>query len=328
MTVQERKTLEAFLRKRLEDELTVRQMNTVTDALRGSFDDMDNMAMSAQGGAPDDLLQAFLQAKRVAGLSEKTLKKYGRTMKRIFSEEKVTPANVTVDHLRHWLAKELERGISEKTICGDRDSMSSFFGWLWREGLIARNPCGNLDPIKVPKVVRKPFDSVEIELIKEACGSNLRDKAIVSFLLATGCRVSEVVALNRSDIDFANKEVTVFGKGAKERTVLLDDVTAALLKRYLESRTDRSAALFPGRKSDRLQPNGIRAMLKRIEKRSGVANIHPHRFRRTMATSLNQHGMPVEEVAMLLGHEEIKTTMKYVVKDKAMVKHHYQQIVA
>lgn len=328
MTIQERKTLEAFLRKRLEDELTVRQLNTVTDALLGSFDDMDNMARAAQDGSPDGLLQAFLQAKRVAGLSEKTLKKYGRTMKRIFAEEQVTPANVTVEHLRHWLAKEFERGISEKTLCGDRDSMSSFFGWLHREGLIARNPCGNLDPIKVPKVVRKPFDSVEIELIKEACGSNLRDKAIVSFLLATGCRISEVVALNRSDIDFANKEVTVFGKGAKERTVLLDDVTAALLKRYLESRTDRSVALFPGRQSDRLQPNGIRAMLKRIEKRSGVANIHPHRFRRTMATSLNQHGMPVEEVAMLLGHEEIKTTMKYVVKDKAMVKHHYQQIVA
>lgn len=328
MTVQERKTLEGFFRKRLEDELTVRQMNTVTEALQGSFDDMDNMARAAQDGAPDDLLQAFLQAKRVAGLSEKTLKKYGRTLKRIFTEEHVTPANVTVDHLRHWLAKELERGISEKTLNGDRDSMSSFFGWLWREGLIPRNPCGNLDPIKVPKIVRKPFDSVEIELIKDACGNNLRDKAIVYFLLATGCRISEVVQLNRNDIDFISKECTVFGKGSKERTVYLDDVTAALLKRYLDSRTDKSVALFPGRQSGRLQPNGIRAMLKRLEKRSGVANIHPHRFRRTMATSLNQKGMPVEEVAMLLGHEEIKTTMKYVVKDKAMVKHHYQSIVA
>ena len=328
MTVQERKTLEDFLRKRLEDELTVRQMNTVTDALRGSCDDMDNMAMAAQGGAPDDLLQAFLQAKRVAGLSEKTLYKYSRTMKRIFAEENVTPANVTVDHLRHWLAKEFERGISEKTLAGDRDSMSSFFGWLWREGLIARNPCGNLDSIKVPKIVRKPFDSVEIEQIKEACGKNLRDKAIVCFLLATGCRVSEVVQLNRNDIDFVAKECTVFGKGAKERTVLLDDVSAAILKKYLESRADTSVALFASRQGDRIQANGIRAMLKRLEKRSGVSNIHPHRFIRTMATSLNQHGMPVEEVAMLLGHEEIKTTMKYVVKDKAMVKHHYQQIVA
>ena len=328
MTVQERKTLEAFLKKRLEDELTVRQMNVVTDALQGSFDDMDAMARTAQGEKHDDYLNAFLQAKRVAGLSEKTLCKYARTINRLLSDEQVTPANVTIDHLRHWLSKEFERGISEKTLCGDRDSMSSFFGWLWREGLIARNPCGNLDPIKVPKIVRKPFDSVEIELIKEACGKNLRDKAIVCFLLATGCRVSEVVQLNRNDVDFMSKECIVFGKGAKERTVYLDDVSAAILKRYLDSRTDNSVALFPSSHGDRIQAHGIRAMLKRLEKRSGVANIHPHRFRRTMATSLNQHGMPVEEVAMILGHEEIKTTMKYVVKDKAEVKHHYHSIVA
>ena len=328
MTVQERKTLEGFLRKRLEDELTVRLMNVVTDALQGSFDDMDAMARTAQGEKHDDYVNAFLQAKRVAGLSEKTLQKYARTLKRFLTEEQVTPPNVTVDHLRHWLSKELERGISEKTLCGDRDSMSSFFGWLWREGLISRNPCGNLDPIKVPKIVRKPFNSVEIELIKEACGSNLRDKAIVCFLLATGCRISEAVQLNRNDINFIAKECIVFGKGAKERTVYLDDVSAAILKRYLDSRTDDSIALFPGRHSERIQTNGIRAMLKRLEKRSGVANIHPHRFRRTMATSLNQKGMPVEEVALLLGHEEIKTTMKYVVKDKAEVKHHYQMIVA
>ena len=319
MTVQERKTLENILQSKLEDDVTVKQMKRILFALQESFAEMDTAASTAQEKKTDELLQAFLQAKRVAGLSEKSLAHYAYILKRMLTDEKVSPAMATVDHLRHWLSSELERGVSENTLRGCRDTMSSFFGWLWREGLIQKNPCANLEPIKCP--------NVEIELIKEAC-DNLRDKAIVCFLLATGCRISEAVQLNRNDIDFVNKECTVFGKGAKERTVYLDDVAADVLKRYLASRTDSSVALFPGRASARLQPNGVRVMLKKLEKRSGVSNIHPHRFRRTMATSLNHHGMPVEEVAMILGHEDIQTTMKYVCKDRAAVKHHYQTIVA
>lgn len=328
MTVQERKTLEEIFQKKLEDDVTVKQMKTILAALQDSFADMDTMALQSQNEEPDALLSAFIQAKRVAGRSEKTLKHYQYIINRVLTEEKVSPANVTVDHLRHWLSSELERGISENSIRGDRDAMSSFFGWLWREGLIQKNPCGNLEPIKCPKLVKEAFTSAELELIKEACGNNLRDKAIVCFLVGTGCRIEETTRLNRNDIDFINKECTVFGKGAKERTVYLDDISCSVLKRYLASRTDDSVALFPGRVSDRMTTNGIRAMLKRLEKRSGVPNIHPHRFRRTLATTLSRKGMPVEEVAMLLGHEEIQTTMKYVCKDRAAVKHHYQTIVA
>ena len=328
MTVQDRKTLEDILQKKLEDEVTVKMMKTILTALQDSFADMDAMAMKAQEKEGDDLLQAFIQAKRVAGLAESTLKKYERTLKIILREEKVSPANVTVDHLRHWISKELERGVSEKTLTGDRDTMCSFFGWLWREGLIQRNPCGNLEPIKVPKVVRKPFDPVEIEQIKEACGNSLRNKAIICFLLSSGCRISEMIQLNRNDIDFANKELVVWGKGSKERTVYIDDVAAAALKRYFAARTDDSVALFASRCSDRLSDNGVRTMMKRIEEKTGVSNIHPHRFRRTLATGLSKKGMPVEEISMILGHEDVRTTMKYICKDKATVKHHYQTIVA
>lgn len=328
MTVQERKTLEEIFQKKIEDDVTMKQMKTILAALQDSFADMDTMALQSQNEEPDDLLSAFIQAKRVAGRSEKTLKHYQYIINRVLTEEKVSPANVTVDHLRHWLSSELERGISENSIRGNRDAMSSFFGWLWREGLIQKNPCGNLEPIKCPKLVKEAFTSAELELIKEACGNNLRDKAIVCFLVGTGCRIEETTRLNRNDIDFINKECTVFGKGAKERTVYLDDISCSVLKRYLASRTDDSVALFPGRVSDRMTTNGIRAMLKRLEKRSGVPNIHPHRFRRTLATTLSRKGMPLEEVSALLGHEDVRTTMKYVCKDKATVKHHYQTIVA
>ena len=327
MTVQERKTLEGILQSKLEDDVTVKQMRRILAALQESFAEMDAMASAAQEKKTDDLLQAFLQAKRVAGLSEKSLAHYSYILKRMLADEKVSPAMATVDHLRHWLASELERGVSENTLRGCRDAMSSCFGWLWREGLIQKNPCANLEPIKCPKLEKKPFDSVEIELIKEAC-DNLRDKAIVCFLLATGCRVSEAVQLNRNDIDFVSKEVTVFGKGAKERTVYLDDVAADILKRYLASRTDDSVALFPGRASARLQPNGVRAMLKKLEKTSGVPNIHPHRFRRTFATNLSRRGMAIEEIQKLLGHKSLNTTLKYVCTDNDKVKMSYKKYSA
>ena len=328
MTVQERKTLEEVLQSKLEDDMTVRQMKTILTALQDSFAEMDTMAQTAEDGQSSDLLQAFIQAKRVTGLSENTLDKYARTLKHVFADEKVSPAHVTVDHLRHWLAKELGRGLSENTVRGDRDAMSSFFGWLHREGLIPRNPCANLEPIKVPKVIRRPFDSVEIELMKEGCGSNARNKAIICFMLASGVRISELIQLNRDDIDFQNKECIVFGKGAKERTVYLDDVAISMLQRYLVARKDDKPALFPGRGSDRLTDNGVRAMMKRLEKVTGVENIHPHRFRRTMATAMSKKGMPVDEIAILLGHEDVRTTMKYICKDENTVKRHYQALAA
>ena len=328
MTVQERKTLEEILQSKLEEDMTVKQMKTIVVALHESFADMDTMAQAVQADRPDDLLQAFIQAKKVAGLSEKSLRKYSRTLKRMLADEKVSPANVTVEHLRHWLAKELQRGMAEKSVSGDRDAMCSFFGWLHREGLIQRNPCANLEPIKIPKVIRKPFDSVEIELMKEACGNNLRNKSIICFLLASGVRISELVQLNRADVDFQNKECVVWGKGAKERTVYLDDVAVSVLQRYLATRTDRIAALFPGRGSDRLTDNGVRNMMKTLEQLCGVEDIHPHRFRRTMATNMSKKGMPVDEIAILLGHEDVRTTMKYICKDKTTVKHHYQALAA
>jgi site-specific recombinase XerD len=146
-------------------------------------------------------------------------------------------------------------------------------------------------------------------------------------LLSTGCRISEICALNRNDIDIVNKEILVLGKGNKERTVFIDDVTAMLLQRYLEERKDDSEALFVGKGTSRLKPGGIRKILNAVATKAGVENTHPHRFRRTLATSLIDHGMPIQEVAAILGHEKLDTTMKYVYLNKTHVKNSYNKYV-
>ena len=328
MTLLERKMLEQIFQKKLEDEVTVRQMKAIILALRGAFAEMDQVAIDAKGEGNDALLNAFIDAKRVKGCSKGTLTRYAYYMRRFLAEENVTIQYCTVDNIRHWFSCELERGIKENTIRGYRDILCSCFGWLWKEGLIVSNPCGNLEPVKCPKTIKKPFTTREIEIIKDAVADNLRDKAIVCFLLATGCRIEETTNLNRADIDLVNKEVTVFGKGSKERRVFLDEVAASVLQQYFASRKDNSPALFPGRRTDRMKPAGIRHMLKRVEAKCGVENIHPHRFRRTLATMLKKKGMPIEEISMILGHEDIRTTMKYICIDTIDVKHNYQRLVA
>lgn len=328
MTVQERKWMEELMRKRLADVLTVNQMAAVTGAFWDVCVEMDKIEQSiTQNAGDDELMRIFLQAKRIEGRAEKTLKRYEYQIRRFLTEAGTPASSVTTLHLRKWYAGELERGISLSTVRGYQWTLGSFFGWCWTEGLIRSDPSANIGTIKVPKMQREPFTAVEIELMKEAC-QTARDKAIVCFLLATGCRIDEVVRLNKADVAFQSKQITVYGKGAKERTVYMDDVTVQMLFRYFAERKDSSPALFAGQGTERMQADGIRHALKRIEDRCGVQNIHPHRFRRTLATSLARKGMPIQEIAAILGHEKIETTMTYVSVDQDQVKSHYQAYVA
>ena len=160
--------------------------------------------------------------------------------------------------------------------------------------------------------------------MKFGCKS-ARDRAIICFLKATGCRIGEVMRLNRTDVDFTTMECTVLGKGNKERTVYLDQVAALMLKSYLSQRTDDYPALFIGRGTERMTSNGIRKMLKELGQISNVTHVHPHKFRRTTATSLIRHGMPIQEVAAILGHDKLNTTMQYVVLDKTDIKNAYRK---
>ena len=271
-----------------------------------------------------DLLDIYLDAKRIEGRSEKTIERYRYLIQRMYDCVNVPIRKISVFHLRKYFSDEKERGISDRTIDGIRQVLSAYFGWLQKEGLLEKNPISNIGAIKCVKKVRKPFTPSEIESMKEACENN-RDKAIIALLLSTGCRISEVCALNRDSVDFSKMEILVLGKGNKERTVYIDDITSMLLKRYFSSRADDHSALFIGKGTERFKPGGIRRMLKVVEEKSGVENIHPHRFRRTLATNLIHHGMPIQEVASILGHDKLDTTMKYVYIDNVDVKHSYRK---
>lgn len=283
-------------------------------------------ATPAEGGhdESESMIRLFLDAKGVEGRSRQTISQYGYVLRGMRKGVGVPIDKITVHHLRSWLMREKERGVSLRTLEGYRYVMSSFFGWLWREEIIPKNPTVNLQPIKHQKVIRKPFSPEEIERLKEAALTT-RDKTILAVLLSTGCRISEICQLDVLDIDLAARAVTVLGKGNKERRVYLDDVAVMYLRRYFRERTDDSPALFTGKGSDRLTPGGVRYMLGQLEARSGVENVHPHRFRRTLATSLISHGMAIQEVAAILGHDKIDTTMTYIYLDQSAVESAYRK---
>jgi len=286
--------------------------------------EIEHAAEDAPDAEGQELLDAYLSAKRIEGRSEKTLERYRYIITKVLKKVEVPIRKISVFHIRKYFSQEKERGISDRTLESTREVLSAYFGWLQKEGLLQGNPINNMGAIKYPKVSRLPFTQTDIEKLKEGC-KTVRDKAIVSFLLSTGCRISEMCALNREDVDFQAMECIVMGKGAKERTVFIDAVTAMYLLRYFHERRDASKALFAGKRGERLTPGGVRNMLRQVSEKTGVENVHPHRSRRTLATQLIEHGMPIQEVAVLLGHDQIDTTMTYVYIDKSSVKNAYKK---
>ncbi len=328
MSVQAKQSLVSDVAERVGEFLTVTDTAKVTTALTDVVTNYDIEMLNIDSIDPDsmDLLKYFLDAKQTEGRSAKTVERYSYILEKMLKGIGVPVQRITVYHLRSYLMEEKNRGLSDRSLDGLRSIMSSFFGWLTKENLIKSNPCANIAAIKCQKKIRLPYSASDIEKLKTNC-SSIRDKAIVCFLLATGARISEVCALNRADIDFQNMECKVLGKGNKERTVYMDEVTAMVLKEYLDARTDPYDALFVGKGTERMTPHGVRNMLDDLSEKSGVANVHPHRFRRTLATNLINHGMPIQEVAYILGHERIDTTMKYVYIEKTSVKNSYRKYI-
>ena len=313
-------------RERLSDKLTAKDIEVVLGELTYTMSYYDMLRRADDSGEKEfgDMMNLFLNTKRIEGKSENTLAGYEYLLTRFRKKDKTPIRQITVYNLRQWLAEEKARGVSDKTLQGNRYVFTSFFGWLYKEGLLSFNPCSNLMPIKCKKEIKKPYSEIDLELLREVF-STPRDKALVSFLMSTGCRVSEVCGLNKDDLDFVNLECTVCGKGDKERVVYFNEVTAMHLKDYFSTRTDDSEALFVGKGTTRLTPHGVRERLKRLSLKAGVANVHPHRFRRTLATNLISHGMPIQEVQAVLGHERIDTTMTYCYVDKQAVKSSYKR---
>lgn len=288
------------------------------------FTKFDVERIRVKGSGKDDYMETYLKALSVQGRSPKTIERYRYILTKMSRSVEVRTKDISVYHLRKYLAEEKQRGIGDRTLDGERQVFSAYFNWLQREGLMDTNPTANLGAIKYQKKQKDIYSATDMERLKMKCKSS-RDRAIVYFLQSTGCRISEVTQLNRTDVDLVNLECTVLGKGNKERTVYIDSVTGMMLKEYLDERTDDNPALFTGKGTDRIKPGGIRSMLCKLGVRSDVFHVHPHKFRRTTATNLIRHGMPIQEVAAILGHDKLDTTMQYVVLDKTDIKNSYHK---
>ena len=319
----------ADLERSLTDKITAASLSSVLNSAADVLEHYEfSRMLRIEEAFSMDLFETWLTALKIQGRSEKTITHYRGVVGHLLKDLNTPIRSITVYHIREWLAKEQARGVSDCTREGNRQVFSSMFGWLWREGLIEKNPTNNIGAIKVQKKVREPYTDVEIETLKESCTMSrhpLRDVAIISFLLSTGCRVGEVVGIERNDIDFQNKEVVVLGKGNKERTVFFDDVTSMYLRRYLDDRLDRHSALFLSARMTPLTIGGIQDMLRRRGASVHMQDVHPHKFRRTLATTLIAHGMPIQEVASILGHDKLDTTMKYIKLDKNSIKNNYHK---
>ena len=312
-------TFTEMLEKELADTVTVEQMAAIRRAVMNVADMFDMREIRQEEIKKDDMIKCYLGALSVQCRSEKTLARYEYIIKRMMEHVGVPTRQITVYHLRNYLAAEKARGISDSTLEGLRQVFSAYFNWLQRESLIERNPTANLGAIKKALKVKKTYTDIDIEKLINVCHS-VRDKAIIHFLASTGCRISEMTGLDRDAVDLERLECVVHGKGNKERTVFLSPVAGMWLAEYLEGRKDDHPALFVSRLKARLNPGGVREMLNVLAAEAGVEHVHPHKFRRTLATDLARHGMPIQEIAALLGHERIDTTMTYVVRDKETIR--------
>lgn len=267
-------------------------------------------------------LDDFIAAKRIEGRSEKTLEYYKSVIGKTVESIDKTVKHITTEDLRKYLSNYQEKkGSSKVTIDNMRRILSSFFGWLEDEELIIKSPVRRIHKVKASKVIKETYTDEELELMRNSC-EEIRDVAIIDFLASTGMRVGELVQLNIEDIDFEERECTVLGKGDKERIVYFDARSKLHLKQYINSRCDKNPALFVSLNDPhkRLKIGGIERRLKKIGKNLGIDNVHPHRFRRTLATVAIDKGMPIEQLQQLLGHQRIDTTLQYAMVRQSNVK--------
>lgn len=269
-----------------------------------------------------DLVELFLSAKRIEGCSEKSLKYYKATINTMLYELQIDVKHIMTDDIRNYLTDYQARKKSSKvTIDNIRRILSSFFSWLEDEDYILKSPVRRIHRVKTGTNIKETYSDEALELMRDNC-TELRDLAIIDMLASTGMRVGEMVLLNRNDIDFNERECIVFGKGSKERVVYFDARTKIHLQNYLERRSDDNPALFVSLKSpyERLKIGGVEVRLREFGKKLGLQKVHPHKFRRTLATMAIDKGMPIEQLQQLLGHRKIDTTLQYAMVKQSNVK--------
>lgn len=277
-----------------------------------------------------DDMEDFLMSKALEGRAVKTVIRYRYELNRLLSYINKSVNDITDgDISRYMMTYKRIRKISNQTMKNVRAVFSSFFSWLRDRDRIRKNPMILVERIKVEKKIKKPYSDEEREMILRNC-KTLRDKAMMEFMYSTAVRVSELASINRQDIQFSSKDLIVFGKGAKERRVYINDRTNLYLKEYLQSRTDNNPALFVSLKSphQRLSDKGIEDVVRRTGRRASVEKAHPHRFRRTALTNALNRGMPLQEAMILAGHSKPETTMMYCNVDQESVKYHHKKYLS
>ena len=303
--------------------------NEQLEKLKGVLDNVisDSGLKEDETKSNENYLELFITSKRIEGCSSRTTCYYEMTLRKLFSEVNKSIKSITTDDLRNYLTDYQKNSkVSKVSIDNIRRILSSFFNWLESENYILKSPMRRIHKIKTVKVVKETYSSEVIQIIRDNC-THERDIAIIDLLSSTGMRVGELVTLDIFDIDFNNKECIVLGKGDKERRVYFDSITKIHLLNYLNSRTDNNEALFVSKLKpyNRLQISGVEILLRKIGKKIGITRVHPHKFRRTLATNAIDKGMPVEQVQKLLGHSKIETTMQYAMVDQNNVRNSYRK---
>lgn len=278
----------------------------------------------------DEYLKLFLDAKHIEGCSDRTLHYYRVTVEHMLKKIQTPIRKVTTDEIRSYLVEYQQEGhCSKVTVDNIRRNISSFFSWLEEEDYILKSPMRRIHKIKTKTVVKDVISDESMEKMRDAC-DEIRDLAIIDLLYSTGMRVGELVRLNISDVDLDQRECIVFGKGDKERKVYFDAKAKIHLMEYLSHRTDDNPALFVSLNSSysRLQISGVEIRLRKLGKKVSLDRIHPHKFRRTMATRAIDKGMPIEQVQKILGHAQIDTTMQYAIVNQSNVKSSHRKYIS
>ena len=276
-----------------------------------------------------DYAKMFIAAKRIEGCSERTLNYYETTIKTMIDKLSKKVNSIETEDLRNYLSEyQAKNNCSKVTIDNVRRILSSFFAWLEDEDYIMKSPVRRIHKVKATQTVKETYTDEELEEMRDAC-VEIRDLAMVDFLVSTGVRVGELVNLDRVDIDMQERSCVVLGKGGKEREVYFDARTKIHLQNYLNTRTDNNPALFVSllRPYDRLKISGVEIRLRELGKRINIKKIHPHKFRRTMATKAIDKGMPIEQVQVLLGHRKIDTTLQYAMVNQNNVRNSHKRFI-
>lgn len=309
--------------KEIRDYLIIENQDIIKERLYRIFSDLEiNEITDIKPQTNQQALDLFLAAKNIEGCSKQSLKYYKSTLNMMLSGINKAYFLIVTEDLRTFLSEYQERcNVSKTTIDNVRRIISTFFSWLEAEDYIMKSPARRIHKVRIGKVVKDTYNEETVELIRQNC-KNKRDLAIVDLLYSTGMRVGELVKLSIKDIDFENRECIVLGKGNKQRKVYFDAKTKIHIKQYLESRNDENEALFVSlmKPYERLEISGVEIALRKIGRKIGLEKVHPHKFRRTLATKAIDKGMPIEQVQHLLGHTKIDTTLEYAMVDDINVK--------